>query len=212
MRKVLLLSLAVLPLAACGGLSVGVGVGGGSGNVGVGASASVDVGNNTPAGSSSRVTVTMYKIDDKGIGPEIGTLSLMDTRGGLEVVPKLRGLPPGERGFHVHENPNCGPAMKDGKMVAGLAAGNHYDPNATGKHEGPKGDGHRGDLPVLVVDKDGNATERMLAFRLQVSAVRGRAFVIHEGGDNFADQPKPLGGGGARIACGVVSQQWDEAQ
>lgn len=212
MRKVLLSSLAVLPLAACGGLSVGVGVGGGSGNVGVGASASVDVGSNTPAGSSSRVTVTMYKIDDKGIGPEIGTLSLMDTRGGLEVVPKLRGLPPGERGFHVHENPNCGPAMKDGKMVAGLAAGNHYDPNATGKHEGPKGDGHRGDLPVLVVDKDGNATERMLAFRLQVSAVRGRAFVIHEGGDNFADQPKPLGGGGARIACGVVSQKWDAVE
>ena len=212
MRKVLLSSLAVLPLAACSGLSVGVGVGGGSGSVGVGASASVDVGSNAPAGSTSRVTVTMYKIDDNGIGAEIGTLSLMDTRGGLEVIPKLRGLPPGPRGFHVHENPNCGPALKDGKMVAGLAAGNHYDPNATGKHEGPKGGGHRGDLPVLMVDKDGNATERLLAFRLQVSAVRGRAFVIHEGGDNFSDQPKPFGGGGARIACGVVSQQWDEAQ
>lgn len=207
MRKVLLSSLAVLPLAACGGVSIGVGVGGGSGNVGIGASASVDVGGNTSAGSTSRVTVTMYKIDDKGIGPEIGTLTLMNTRGGLEVTPNLRGLPPGPRGFHVHENPNCGPAMKDGKMVAGLAAGAHYDPNATGKHEGPKGDGHRGDLPVLAVDKDGNASERVLAFRLSVSSVRGRAIVIHEGGDNYADQPKPLGGGGARIACGVVSQQ-----
>jgi superoxide dismutase, Cu-Zn family len=28
--------------------------------------------------------------------------------------------------------------------------------------------------------------------------------VIHEGGDNFSDQPKPLGGGGGRIACGVI--------
>jgi hypothetical protein len=28
--------------------------------------------------------------------------------------------------------------------------------------------------------------------------------MIHEGGDNYADAPKPLGGGGARIACGVI--------
>lgn len=211
MRKVLL-SLAIVPIvAACQGVAVGVGVGGGSGNVGVGASTTVDVGGSAPAGSLSRVSVAMYKIDNRGVGPEIGTLTLMDTRGGLEVTPNLRGLPPGAHGFHVHESPNCGPAMKDGKMVAGLAAGNHYDPNATGKHEGPKGDGHRGDLPVLVVDQGGNATERLLAFRLQVSAVRGRALVIHEGGDNYSDQPKPLGGGGARIACGVVSMQWDEA-
>jgi Cu-Zn family superoxide dismutase len=30
--------------------------------------------------------------------------------------------------------------------------------------------------------------------------------MIHEGGDNYADEPKPLGGGGARIACGVVEK------
>nr|MBP8027895.1 superoxide dismutase [Acinetobacter sp.] len=24
------------------------------------------------------------------------------------------------------------------------------------------------------------------------------------GGDNYADQPKPLGGGGERIACGLI--------
>ena len=33
----------------------------------------------------------------------------------------------------------------------------------------------------------------------------GDLHVIHEGADNFSDQPKPLGGGGARIACGEVS-------
>jgi Cu-Zn family superoxide dismutase len=27
---------------------------------------------------------------------------------------------------------------------------------------------------------------------------------IHAGGDNYSDQPKPLGGGGARIACGTL--------
>ena len=37
-----------------------------------------------------------------------------------------------------------------------------------------------------------------------VSALRGKSVVIHAGGDNYSDQPQPLGGGGARIACGVI--------
>jgi Cu-Zn family superoxide dismutase len=28
--------------------------------------------------------------------------------------------------------------------------------------------------------------------------------MVHAGGDNHADQPAPLGGGGARVACGVI--------
>jgi Cu-Zn family superoxide dismutase len=42
------------------------------------------------------------------------------------------------------------------------------------------------------------------ATRLTLKEVRGRSIMIHEGGDNYSDQPKPLGGGGARIACGVI--------
>jgi Cu-Zn family superoxide dismutase len=33
---------------------------------------------------------------------------------------------------------------------------------------------------------------------------RGNELVIHIGGDNYSDQPQPLGGGGARIACGAI--------
>ena len=207
MRKIILASIVAMPLAGCAGVSVGVGVGGVSGNVGVGGSATVDVGGDQGGGSGPRiVTVSMFKIDANGIGPEIGTVTLSDSRGGLRIVPKLAGLPPGPHGFHLHENPRCEAGMKDGKMMAGLAAGGHYDPNATGKHVGPLGDGgHRGDLPVLTVDADGTATQPVNALRLSVNDTRGRSFVIHDGGDNFSDQPKPLGGGGARIACGVVS-------
>ncbi len=207
MRKALFTSIALIPLlAACGGgLSVGVGVGGGSGNVGVGASASVPITGDDQRSVPPRLTVSMFKIDAKGVGAEIGTLLLSDGRGGLHIVPALGSLPPGPHGFHLHDNPDCGPAMKDGKMQAGMAAGGHYDPNATGKHAGPFANGHRGDLPVLVVDANGNATQNINALHLSVNDVRGRAFVIHEGADNFSDQPKPLGGGGARIACGVVS-------
>ena len=28
--------------------------------------------------------------------------------------------------------------------------------------------------------------------------------MIHAGGDNHADHPAPLGGGGGRIVCGVI--------
>ena len=39
---------------------------------------------------------------------------------------------------------------------------------------------------------------------LTVADVKGHSIMIHVGGDNYSDQPAPLGGGGARIACGVV--------
>jgi Cu-Zn family superoxide dismutase len=28
--------------------------------------------------------------------------------------------------------------------------------------------------------------------------------MIHAGGDTYSDMPAPLGGGGARLACGVI--------
>jgi Cu-Zn family superoxide dismutase len=43
-----------------------------------------------------------------------------------------------------------------------------------------------------------------VAPQLKLADVTGHAIIIHEGGDNFSDKPKPNGGGGNRIACGVV--------
>jgi Cu-Zn family superoxide dismutase len=156
------------------------------------------------AAAADAVTVTVNKIDDKGVGAAIGTVALSDGPNGLVIKSDLIGLRPGEHGFHVHENANCGAKEKDGKMVAGLAAGGHYDPAKTGKHEGPKGHGHLGDLPALVVTPDGKAKGEMTAPRLKVADLKGRSLMIHEGGDNYSDQPKPLGGGGGRVACGVI--------
>ena len=89
-------------------------------------------------------------------------------------------------------------------MVPGLAAGGHYDPSGTGRHDGPYGDGHNGDLPPLYVGADGRSTIPVLAPRLKVADIRYRSLMIHAGGDNFSDQPKKLGGGGPRMVCGVV--------
>jgi Cu-Zn family superoxide dismutase len=150
------------------------------------------------------VTITVNQIDAKGVGQSIGTIMAEDGKDGLMLTTSLKGLPPGEHGFHVHENPDCGPKEKDGKMTSGLAAGGHYDPAKAGKHEGPKGQGHLGDLPLLMADKDGNANAKLVAPRLKMADLKGRSVMIHEGGDNYSDNPKPLGGGGGRIACGVV--------
>jgi Cu-Zn family superoxide dismutase len=153
---------------------------------------------------SPTTTVTMHAISADGMGKLIGTIRAEDSKEGLLLTAALKGLSPGDHGFHVHENPNCGPKEKDGKPVAGLAAGGHYDPAKTGKHEGPAHHGHLGDLPALSVDANGNANGRITAPRLKLADLKGRSIMIHEGGDNYADSPKPLGGGGGRIACGVT--------
>ena len=150
-------------------------------------------------------TITMNAIDADGVGKEIGTLVLSDTQAGLEITPQFAGLPPGDHGFHAHVNPDCGPGPgPNGQPAAGMAAGGHYDPANTGKHLGPYGEGHKGDMPVLTVDASGKATKAVVVPHLTVSDVKSRSIMIHAGGDNYSDQPAPLGGGGARIACGVA--------
>ena len=148
--------------------------------------------------------VKIQLVDEQGVGKEIGTIRASDSEYGLILTPQLSDLTPGLHGFHVHEKPDCAHAVKDGKEVAALAAGGHYDPRTTGKHEGPYGDGHLGDLPALYVAADGRATLPVLAPRLKVGDIMGRSIMIHAGGDNYSDVPAPLGGGGARVACGVV--------
>jgi Cu-Zn family superoxide dismutase len=150
------------------------------------------------------IKVDVSSIDSSGGGASVGSITIRARRDGLELDTHLKGLPPGEHGFHLHEKGSCAPADKDGKPTAGQAAGGHFDPAATKAHKGPGGGGHKGDLPKLVVDAKGKADLKLVATGLTLEDVTGKAIVIHEGGDNYSDTPKPLGGGGARIACGVV--------
>jgi len=154
--------------------------------------------------AAAEVSVKVHKIDDKGMGDLVGKVYFADTDKGLAIKPRLKGLPAGPHGFHVHEKRSCNPGKAaDGKMVPGLGAGGHYDPDKTGKHEGPAGKGHLGDLPVLDVKADGSTGGTLMAPRLKVSDLKGRSLMVHAGGDNYSDQPAALGGGGGRIACGT---------
>ena len=143
-------------------------------------------------------------LDAKRAVKNAGSVAIHETDHGLVFTPSLKGLPPGLHGFHVHQNPSCASAEKQGKRVAGLAAGGHFDPRGVNHHGPPWGDGHLGDLPLVYVDDTGHATTPVLAPRLKMSDVKGRALMLHGGGDNYSDQPQKLGGGGARMACGLI--------
>lgn len=154
--------------------------------------------------TQAALTIPMKMVDEKGVGASVGQVAVIETKYGLVFKPTLTGLPAGMHGFHVHENPACEPKEQNGKMTPALAAGGHYDPAAAKRHGLPWGDGHLGDLPPLFVDASGNANNPVLAPRLKLADLKGRSLMVHAGGDNHADQPAPLGGGGARIACGVI--------
>ena len=157
-----------------------------------------------PAYAAKSIKVTMNAITVDGVGKSVGTITIKEGKDGVTLEPKLKDLPPGEHGFHVHEKPSCDPADKDGKKTAGQAAGAHYDPDATKAHKGPGGGGHKGDLPKLVVSDKGEAKDKLEVKGVTLADFQGRALMIHAGGDNYSDAPKPLGGGGDRIVCGVA--------
>ena len=156
------------------------------------------------AAAQADTTVTMNLVDENGVGKEIGKVTISESQYGSVLTPELTGLTPGMHGFHMHENPTCEPKEKDGKPAPAWAAGGHNDPAGSKRHGSPWGDGHQGDLPALSVDASGNASQPVLAPRLKMADLTGRSLMIHAGGDNYSDQPAPLGGGGARVACGVI--------
>ncbi|WP_395606770.1 superoxide dismutase [Cu-Zn] SodC [Pseudomonas sp. B22129] len=157
----------------------------------------------TAQAASLQVPVNLVSAD--GAPQPVGSVTISESAYGLIFTPDLKSLPAGVHGFHIHENGSCEAGVKDGVKVAALAAGGHFDPQKTGKHLGPYADGHLGDLPALYVSMDGTSTNPVLAPRLKtIAQIKGRALMIHAGGDNHSDMPKPLGGGGERLVCGVI--------
>lgn len=138
-------------------------------------------------------------------GTKIGTVWLKDTKKGLLVEVNLNNLPQGEHGFHIHENPDCSAHIIDkNKTEFAYNAGGHFDPYNTNKHLGPNGGGHLGDLPYLSVGENKNVKRKFYLKNIKVKDFKNRSIIIHSGGDNYKDIPLASGGGGARIACGVI--------
>ncbi len=154
--------------------------------------------------SFAEIVVPINQVNKSGVGESVGQITITESKYGVVFTPSLKKLTPGVHGFHLHQEPSCEPKEKAGKMEAAGAAGGHYDPASTKVHGTPWGEGHLGDLPPLYVEANGSSKQPVLAPRLKLADVSGRTIMIHAGGDNHSDHPVALGGGEARIACGVI--------
>lgn len=158
--------------------------------------------------SNSKLIVPMHRLSKDGVHEKVGKVEISETDLGLKFDVYIKGINVGEHGFHVHEFPNIEPALKEGKMTAGFAAGMHFDPFRTDKHLGPYRNGHLGDLPFLTANREGIIEQSVFAPRLStISEIKGRSLIIHSHGDNYSDYPLPNGGGKSRMVGGIVTEK-----
>ena len=140
-----------------------------------------------------------------GDGRDAGTITLTDAPHGVLLRVELKGLTPGWHGAHFHEKGDCGaPDFK--------SAGSHVHATANVVHGLLNADGNdTGDLPNLFVGADGAVTAELFSSMVSLRGAGGRpalldtdgsAIVVHASPDDYMTQP--IGGAGARVACGVV--------
>jgi Cu-Zn family superoxide dismutase len=136
-------------------------------------------------------------------GKEIGRVKLVETTAGVLVRIKLKGLPPGPHGFHIHENGKCeGDFESAGGILNPLGAKHGYL-----NDEGPM----VGDLPNLIVPATGEVEVEFLSPFATLSKDaedtlldgNGASLVIFEKGDDYISDPH--GNAGARLACGTIA-------
>jgi len=142
-------------------------------------------------------------------GASTGTATFRQGPTGVVIRIEATGLTPGWHGLHLHAVGQCeGPGFQ--------SAGAHVQHGAEAKPHGLlNADGDdAGDLPNLYADSAGNAFAEVFTttaalveggpgqFLLDVD---GSSLMIHAQADDYVSQP--IGGSGARVACGVIAAQ-----
>jgi Cu-Zn family superoxide dismutase len=151
--------------------------------------------NPAPPGAGQTADVTLQSQDSK----VSGTVHFTSEAGGVHVVADVKGVKPGQHGFHLHEKGDC--STPDYK-----SAGGHFNPSNASHACDPTNPRHAGDFGNLTVDKDGNGHLDMTTTELSFdgpNSVLGKAVILHAGVDDCKTQP--TGNSGDRLACGVVS-------
>ena len=137
-------------------------------------------------------------------GKDVGQVQLSQTPHGVLLKMTLKGVPPGERAFHIHAVGKCEPPF--------TSAGPHFNPGNHKHGMEAKEGAHAGDLPNLHIPASGElvieiANPMISLVKGQPNSVfdaDGSAIVIHAGADDYKSDP--AGNAGDRIACGVVTQ------
>ena len=171
--------------------------------------------------------------DDKTVlrdssGVERGSVTFEQKGSGTEVHVRLTGLPEAVardafHGFHIHANGD--PANGDGCVADAAKPSNTWFVSADGhwKAEAQSHAGHLGDMPSVIVMKDGTAEMRFQTSRIDRAQLKGKAVILHAGADNFGNVPvgtletqytanaaaastatANTGNAGDRVLCGVV--------
>lgn len=137
----------------------------------------------------------LQPVGDSGV---TGRLLVTPTSDGVRIVGEVRGLTPGEHGFHVHEFGDLSD-LREGK-----SAGGHFAPGGHDHGAREHGERHAGDLGNIVAGDDGVAKvdirDGVIALGGKHSIV-GRALVVHAERDDYG---QPTGNAGARVAVGVI--------
>lgn len=129
-----------------------------------------------------------------------GTVMFTSENGAVRIETDVRGLAPGEHGFHVHEFGDC-------SAPDASSAGDHFNP--TDQQHGAPDDSvrHVGDLGNLNAGQDSTAMYSRVDSVITLdgpNSVVGKAVVVHADADDLESQPS--GNAGDRLACGVIER------
>jgi superoxide dismutase, Cu-Zn family len=152
------------------------------------------------AGAAAEARTTLLNAQ----GDTVGTATLREMGETVRISISVSGLPPGEKGIHIHEVGRCDPPTFE-------SAGGHFAPQ--GRQHGfdnPAGP-HAGDLQNINVGADGTAQQELTTDLVtlregprSIFDADGTSLVIHAGPDDYRTDPS--GQSGDRIACGVISR------
>ena len=141
-------------------------------------------------------------------GEVIGQLDLKQASNGvlLNLSIQADSLAPGFHGMHFHKMAHCN--HESGFKTAQGHIDPKNKPHGFLNEKGP----HEGNLPNLIVAKDGSAQVELYSSLVSLDEGEaklldedGSALIIHKNQDDHVSQP--IGGSGGRIACAKIKKE-----